>query len=101
MHAVRGHFWPRRLFFFFFLRSRQQRKIAIVEHGSRSAVLNGSPVHVPAVSPRELTGTTALKRGIPTWARGVIQILGMVLARSLGGTGRDCGGYRDQSASAR
>ena len=35
-------------------------------------------MHVPAVSPRELTGTTALKRGIPPGARGGIQILGMV-----------------------
>ena len=54
--------------------------MAMVEHGSRLAVLNGLPVHVPAVSPRELTGTTALKRGIPPGARGGIQILGMVSA---------------------
>ena len=47
------------------------------------------PVHVPAVSPRELTGTTALKRGIPPGAWGGIQILGMVLVRPLVGTGRD------------
>ena len=37
-------------------------------------------MHVPAVSPRELTGTTALKRGIPPGARGGIQLLGMVSA---------------------
>ena len=37
-------------------------------------------MHVPAVSPRELTGTTALKRGIPPGARGGIQTLGMVFA---------------------
>ena len=37
------------------------------------------PVHVPAVSPRELTGTAALMRGIPPGARGGKQILGMVL----------------------
>ena len=37
------------------------------------------PVHVPAVSPRELTGTAALQRGIPPVARGGIQILGMVM----------------------
>ena len=37
------------------------------------------PVRVPAVSPRELTGTAALKRGIPPGARGGIQILGMGL----------------------
>ena len=61
----------------FFLRSRQP---AMVEHGSRLAVLNGLPVHVPAVSPRELTGTTALMRGILPGARGGIQILGMVSA---------------------
>ena len=35
-------------------------------------------MHVPAVSPRELTGTTVLKRKIPPGARGGIQILGMV-----------------------
>ena len=52
--------------------------MAMVEHGSRLAVLSGLPVHVPAVSPRELTGTTALERGIPPGARGGIQILGMV-----------------------
>ena len=34
-------------------------------------------MHVPAVIPRELTGTTALQRGIPPGARGGIQILGM------------------------
>ena len=38
------------------------------------------PVHVLAVSPRELNGTTAPKRGIPLGARGGIQILGMVSA---------------------
>ena len=38
---------------------------------------NGLLVHVPAVSPRELTGTTALRRGTPPGARGGIQILGM------------------------
>ena len=54
--------------------------MAMVEHGSRLAVLNGLPVHVLAVSPRELTGTTALKRGIPPGARGGVQILGMVSA---------------------
>ena len=54
--------------------------MAMVEHGSRSAVLDGLPVHVPAVSPRELTGTTALKPGTPPGARGGIQILGMVSA---------------------
>ena len=32
-------------------------------------------VHVPAVSPREHTGTAALMRGIPPGARGGIQIL--------------------------
>ena len=37
----------------------------MVEHGLRLALLNGLPVHVPAVSLRELTGTTALKPGIP------------------------------------
>ena len=47
------------------------------------------PVHVPAVSPRELTATTALKRGIPPGAQGGIQILGMVLVRPLVGTCRD------------
>ena len=57
--------------------------MAMVEHGSRLAVLNGLPVHVPAVSPRELTGTTALKRGIPPGARGGFQILGMVLAQQI------------------
>ena len=45
--------------------------------------------------------TYRLKRGIPPGAWGGIQILGMVLARPLVGTGRVCGGYRDQSASAR
>ena len=38
----------------------------------------GLPVHVPAASPRELTGTTVLKPGIPPGARGGIQVLGMV-----------------------
>ena len=37
------------------------------------------PVHVPAVSAWELTGTSALTRGIPPGAPGGIQILGMVL----------------------
>ena len=37
------------------------------------------PVHVPAVSPRELTRTAALMRGIPPGARGGVQIQGMVL----------------------
>ena len=47
------------------------------------------PVHVLVVSPRELSGTTVLQRGIPPGARGGIQILGMVLVRPLVGTGRD------------
>ena len=68
-------FCSRRLLIF--LRSRQ-RKMAMIEHGSHLAVLNGFLVHVPAVSPRELTGTIALKRGIPPGARGGLQILGMV-----------------------
>ena len=68
-----------------------ERKMAMVEHGSRLAVLNGLPVHVPAVSPRELTGTTALKLGIPPGARGGIQILGMVLDGPLG---EPCGKWR-------
>ena len=38
---------------------------------------NRLPVHVPAVSPRELTGTTVLQRGIPPGARGGTQILDM------------------------
>ena len=75
--TLRGHFGSRRLLLFC---GSRQRKMDMVEHGSRSAVLNGLPVHVPAVSPRELTGTTALKRGIPPGARGGIQILGMVSA---------------------
>ena len=37
------------------------------------------PVHEPAVSPRELTGTAALMRGIPPGARGGEPILGMAL----------------------
>ena len=52
--------------------------MAMVEHGSRLAGLNGLPVHEPAVSPREFTGTAALKRGIPPGAWGGVQILGMV-----------------------
>ena len=39
-------------------------------------------MRVPAVSPRELTGTAALLRGIPPGSRGGIQILGMVLPSS-------------------
>ena len=44
------------------------------------------PVPVPAVSPRELTGTAALQSGIPPGALGCLQILGMVLARLPGMT---------------
>ena len=78
MHALspRGHFGQGGFCFF---GSRQVlsfpsslRKMA--EEGGRKWL----PVHVRAVSPRELTGTTALQRGIPPGARGGIQILGMV-----------------------
>ena len=48
------------------------------------------PVHVLAVSPRELTGTAALKRGIPPGARGGTQILGMERATQLGGSSHCC-----------
>ena len=54
-------------------------------------------MHVPAVSPRELTGTAALKRGIPPGARGGIQIR-MVRWVNPAGNG---GGDQDHSASAR
>ena len=55
-------------------------------------------MHVPAVSPRELTGTAALKPGIPPGARGGIQILGMVLDGPLG---EPCGKWRRLSPPGR
>ena len=73
---LRGHFWPRQLLFVFFLTAFIPSFLASQNGGGKRK--KWQPVHVPAVSPRELTGTTALKRGIPPGARGGFQILGMV-----------------------